>query len=196
MVSKTAKASKVYQDKVKVRAEYLFVAYSALGQSRSLERLQQMLTELGLKYSLTTLKNYSKKYDWVDRAAEQDMSTALVRQQNEVAQEISKMNSRQREEGKALQAIGVRGISSLNPMTFSPSDVRGLVEGGIRIERLASGEATSRQEVAIQLVTPIVQQMVNLFKQVNIIDNQDARMEKFGSGADDILQNFNLPLEA
>ena len=124
------------------------------------------------------------------------MSTALVRQQNEVAQEISKMNSRQREEGKALQAIGVRGISSLNPMTFSPSDVRGLVEGGIRIERLASGEATSRQEVAIQLVTPIVQQMVNLFKQVNIIDNQDARMEKFGSGADDILQNFNLPLEA
>ena len=196
MVSKTAKASKVYQDKVKVRAEYLFVAYSALGQSRSLEKLQQMLTELGLKYSLTTLKNYSKKYDWVDRAAEQDMSTALVRQQNEVAQEISKMNSRQREEGKALQAIGVRGISSLNPMTFSPSDVRGLVEGGIRIQRLASREATSRQEVAIQLVTPIVQQMVNLFKQVNIIDNQDARMEKFGSGADDILQNFNLPLEA
>ena len=51
------------------------------------------------------------------------------------------------------------------------------------------GEATSRSEVATQVVNRVVIAIVELFNQVNDISDNDERRRQFALGADQIVQD-------
>ena len=124
------------------RAEYLFASYYSLGESnRSLAKLHALLTGLGLKISLGTLKNYSARGQWIDRAAEYDRSTSVekVEQANALATRVTELNHRHAQYGKALQRVSIDGLRALNPETFSATEVANMLEKGIKLERLAEG---------------------------------------------------------
>lgn len=186
----TNRGNEVIQAKVKNRSEYFFTAYYALGRSRSLTGLHEVLTGLGLSISLTTLKNYSKKYDWITRAKQLDEehSSRQEQQAMELAKRVTDMNDRQATAGRALQQMGLRGLQQIQPGNMNAQEVGTLLERGVKIERLASGEATSRHEVAVQMVAPIVREMVVLFQQINNFPDKDRRTKEFAVGADSILE--------
>lgn len=193
----TNAGTKAIQTKVQNRAEYFFTAYYALGRSRSLTGLHDILTGLGLRISLTTLKNYSSKYDWLDRAKKLDQEQLLKEnhETNQLTQRVVEMNDRQATAGRALQQMGLRGLAQLAPQGLTANDVGSMVERGVKIERLASGEATSRQEVAVQMVAPIIREMVVLFQQVNHFSDEEQRTKEFAIGADLILERVFGPLQ-
>ena len=176
------------------RAEYLFASYYSLGESnRSLAKLHALLTGLGLKISLGTLKNYSARGQWIDRAAEYDRSTSVekVEQANALATRVTELNHRHAQYGIALQKIGFRELRALDTGSFSPSEVTNMMEKGIKLERLAEGEATDRHELTVQIVEPLLRQIVTLFEQVNMMADASARARQFAIGADAIIvENF------
>jgi hypothetical protein len=183
------------RDTATKRAESLVLLYHALGPTRSLERLTRHLAGLGLGTSLKTLKTYSANYDWQARVRELDQAQAET-QQAEHLQLISDMNSNQARLGAALQsvsALSLRNIS-VNPI-LSARDTGYLAEVGSRLERLARGEATTRQEVAVQMVAPLIQNIVVLFQDINAITDPARRLREFGMGADRILEEAIGPLE-
>jgi len=184
------------RDTATKRAESLMLIYHALGPTRSLERLARYITGLGLGTSLKTLKTYSANYDWQARIRELDQAQAET-QQAEHLQLISDMNSNQARLGAALQnvsALSLRNIS-LNPV-LSPRDTGYLAEVGSRLERLARGEATTRQEITSQVLTPVVNNIVMLFNRVNDIEDADQRRLEFGLGADTIIEQVSGPFPA
>ena len=66
-----------------------------------------------------------------------------------------------------------------------------MMEKGIKLERLAEGEATDRHELTVQIVEPLLRQIVTLFEQVNMMDDASARARQFAIGADAIIvENF------
>jgi hypothetical protein len=183
------------RDTATKRAESLMLIYHALGPTRSLERLARYITGLGLGTSLKTLKTYSANYEWQVRIRELDQAQAES-QQAEHLQLISEMNSNQARLGAALQsvsALSLRNIS-VNPI-LSARDTGYLAEVGSRLERLARGEATTRQEVAVQMVAPLIQNIVVLFQDINAIPDPARRLREFGMGADRILEEAIGPLE-
>ena len=51
------------------------------------------------------------------------------------------------------------------------------------------GEATDRHELTVQIVEPLVHQIVTLFQQVNNINDPTERLHDFGLGADKIIED-------
>jgi hypothetical protein len=183
----TAIAREVKQE---AKAESFFVFFSLMGPSRSLEKLHYHATTTGLKISLGQLKRYSIKYRWQERLAE---DAEMVREKMVDARVESSvaMNMRQAQLGTALQGLGARGVQSLtgrvDQMSFS--DAGGLIERGVRVERLAMGEATDRHELTVEIVEPLVHRIVALFQEVNVVEDANKRMRDFGFGADAILRD-------
>ena len=71
-----------------------------------------------------------------------------------------------------------------------------MLEKGIKLERLAEGEATDRHEMTVQIVEPLVRQIITLFEQVNLVDDPEARSRQFAIGADAIIvDNFSEVVE-
>lgn len=66
-----------------------------------------------------------------------------------------------------------------------------MLEKGIKLERLAEGEATDRHEMTVQIVEPLVRQIAALFEQVNMMTDASVRARQFAMGADAIIvDNF------
>jgi hypothetical protein len=178
--------------KQEAKAESFFLFFSLMGPTRSLEKLHYHATATGLKISLGQLKRYSSKYKWVERLAED--AVAVNEKMAEVRVESANArNGRQAQLGAALQGLGARGVQLLagrvDQMSFN--DAGTLIERGQRIERLATGEATHRHELTVQIVEPLIRQLVALFEQVNEMDNRDDRAREFSTGADSIIiSNF------
>lgn len=173
----------------------MLLLYHAMGTSRSLERLQRYVSGIGLRTSLKTLKTYSAQYDWQARIRELDDAQAES-QQAEHIQLVSEMNNNQARLGAALQNVSVQGLRhiSQNPAALSPRDTGYLAEVGSRLERLARGEATTRQAVAHEMLTPVVYNIVQLFQQVNNYDDGEQRQKEFAVGCDQILEQAVGPL--
>jgi hypothetical protein len=152
-----------------------------------------LLTGLGLKISMGTLKNYCTRGHWISRVAEYDSDTSVekVEEANALATRVSELNHRHAQYGKALQQVSFTGLRALDPGTFSPTEVTNMMEKGIKLERLAEGEATDRHELTVQIVEPLVRQIASLFEQVNMMTDASVRARQFAIGADAIIvDNF------
>lgn len=174
------------------RAESFFIFYSLMGFDRSLVSLHKYVTEMGLEISLTSLKRYSTKYGWAKRLQDIDASAESLAATQHV-KDVEQMNVRQVKFGTALQKMGHEGLRQLvdriPTMTFNDAGV--LIERGVKVERLAMGEATDRRELTVQIVEPLVRQIVALFEQVNVLVDENARARQFAIGADSIIvDNF------
>jgi len=168
--------------------DYLFGLYYQLGPERSLEKLTDVLAGVGLRTSLNTVKRYSADFGWQNRVIELDTKAQEQREQEHI-QVIEAMNQRQSNIGVAMQGLGANGLRNLQPNLLSASEIVSLTREGARMERLAQGEATSRSEIATQVVNRVVIAIVDLFNQVNSIANGDERRRQFALGADQIISD-------
>ena len=183
------------KERAQNRADYLFFSYHSLGSGRSLAKLHALLTGLGVKISMGTIKNYCTRGDWIARSAAMDAeastSVERVEDANALAARVNELNHRHAQAGRALQRVSIDGLKTLNPGTFSPTEVANMLEKGIKLERLASGEATDRHEMTVQIVEPLVRQIAALFEQVNMMTDASVRARQFAMGADAIIvDNF------
>jgi hypothetical protein len=171
------------------KAEGFFLFFVLMGHDRSLEKLHAHVTMLGLTISLKQLKRYSVKYNWQVRLQETNDAVKAQLGDKRVESVIA-MNNRQAQLGTALQGLGYKGVQSLsariNEMSFG--DAGGLIERGVKVERMAMGEATSRTEARVHAYTEMVGSILEVFQTVaekhalpqNVID-------EFVIGADSVV---------
>jgi hypothetical protein len=183
---------------VRQKADVLFDIYLMMGEARTLEKLHAICTDTGMdrSYSLSTLKAYSQRFSWQQRI--QDATERAQAQKSiEHTAVIQEMNDRQSRLGTAAQSLAMGGFrqAANNIAQLTPRDSGYLADVGVKLERLARGEATMRQDVAVQMVAPIVQNIVVLFQSINTITDPDQRLREFGMGADRILEEAMGPLE-
>jgi len=180
----------------KQRAEGFFDIYLAMGPNRSLPKLQAILADGGLSITLNTLKNYSAHFDWQERV-QSAVDKAQVLQTNNHASTISDMNDRQARVGSAMLQIAGRGLVQVsnNLDQLTPRDTGYLADFGVKLERLARGEATTRAAIEVEMLAPVIHHIVALFQQVNVYDDSDRRQQEFALGADRILEQAIGPFE-
>ena len=63
---------------------------------------------------------------------------------------------------------------------------------GVDIERLARGQATTRAELTVQMLTPMINEIVALFAEVNVIEDPDTRLNVWATKADGIVETYAL----
>ena len=173
--------------RMETKNDYLFGVYYQIGPERSLEKMAELCAGMGLKIGLSSLKRYSYTFGWQQRVMEVDAKYQEERDAQH-AQAIQTMNDRQAGIGRAMQGLGAQGLRNIQASLLNPSEITSLTREGVRIERLAMGEATSRSEVAIQVVNRVILAIVDLFNQINNINNADERKRQFALGADHIIE--------
>lgn len=100
-----------------------FDAYWRLGAERSIERLHEVLAARRRAPTLRTLYEWSRRHRWQDRIARLEWEALL------------------------LQQKGTEWLAGMDPKQATPdAAIRSIVEGA-RLERVARGEPTERQEV-------------------------------------------------
>jgi len=95
-----------------------------------------------------------------------------------------------------LQIAG-RGLVQVsnNLDQLTPRDTGYLADIGVKLERLARGEATTRAAIEVEMLAPVIHHIVALFQQVNVYDDSDRRQQEFALGADRILEQAIGPFE-
>ena len=64
---------------------------------------------------------------------------------------------------------------------------------GVDVERLARGQATTRAELTVQMLDPIIRELVALFAEVNVIDDPATRATVWATKSDGILDVYAPP---
>jgi len=64
---------------------------------------------------------------------------------------------------------------------------------GTDIERLARGQATTRAELTVQVLNPVINELVALSAEVNVIENAATRLDVWATKADAIVETYALP---
>ena len=64
---------------------------------------------------------------------------------------------------------------------------------GTDIERLARGQATTRAELTVQVLNPVINELVALSAEVNVIEDADTRLGVWATKADAIVETYALP---
>ena len=179
-----------HRPQVRAKAEQYFAIYCQLGVARSLKAVREALADMSVSVSHATMERYSKDYEWVRRAAEFDTAVTVrvqERQEERAADGVVLMNTRQAALGRALQGKAAQGLQTLQQDLLGAGDVAAMARDGVKIERLAMGEATSRQELAVLVINPVIQEIVALFVRVNDLADPELRKREFAVGADAII---------
>jgi hypothetical protein len=190
----TNRGAEVNQQAAQTRAESYWLVYQALGPGRSLSKLHGVLADLGLDISLNTLKDYSVRYKWQERSELVDGAHTAV----ELANVPREMDERQARLGAAMQALGSQRIESIDldghgyGNVISVRDAIALLRMGVDVERLARGQATTRAELTVQMLTPMINEIVALFAEVNVIEDPDTRLNVWATKADGIVETYAL----
>ena len=129
-----------------------FELYLALGASRSVEALHRALGAEPARHgfrrapSLRSLYAWSSRFNWQERIA--DLEAQAFEATSEAwVEAIREMNERQSKMALAIQQKGVQALTGIDPSSVGfPDAVRAIVEGA-RLERLARGEVTDRQDL-------------------------------------------------
>ena len=119
------------------RHRLAFARYWGAGQSRSIDRLHELLRAEGGP-SLRTLYEWSARYHWQDRVA--DLERQARRSEDEARVTVMReMSDRHAREALLLQQKGAEWLVAVDPATAGPeAGIRALSEG-IRLERLVQG---------------------------------------------------------
>ena len=177
-----------YQSAVESRVTTWFSIYCLMGAERSLESLLETATLLGLKpVSLNTLKNWSSQYGWQDKVAKVDVQARELAVP-QIIEAMTSMNLRQARLGRVMQAIGGSTIEIRDPYEISTRDAATLVDIGSKLERLASGAATSRAEITVSVWSELVREIVVLFLEINSQEDSEARKRSFALGVDSLVE--------
>jgi len=168
------------------RAESFYLVYAALGPSRSLTKLQKILGELGVRISANTLKGYSARYNWQHRAELVDGAHTAV----ELANVPVEMDDRHARLGAAMQALAFERLQTLDLADITMADAVRLIKVGVDVERLARGQATTKAELTVQMLDPLIRELAALFAEVNVIEDPAIRATVWADKADGILEVY------
>lgn len=125
------------------RSFLAFLRYLEIGRTRNYIKVAQT-TEI----CYSRVCKYANKYDWKARANDHD----VVKEEEfrvKLDEEILQSRIRQQRIGESMQVLGECGVNMLNEHIeeLSPQDVSKLIDIGVKIERLALGDATEIQDV-------------------------------------------------
>jgi len=124
-----------------------FDAYWRLGAERSIERLHAVLTARGRAPTVRTLYEWSRGFRWQDRIARLEREAKRAEDEARL-QALREMYERQGKEALLLQQRGTEWLAGMTKdKATAEAAIRAIVEGA-RLERLARGEPTERQEVS------------------------------------------------
>lgn len=124
-----------------------FDVYWSMGAERSIERLRAaMRASGGHAPSLRTLYDWSSRFRWQDRILRLEREARRVEDEARI-QRIREMYERHAKEALLLQQKGAQWLATFDDdRATTDAAIRAIVEGA-RLERLARGEPTERQEV-------------------------------------------------
>lgn len=135
-----------------------FELYWRLGAERSIERLHAAWSGRTRKAppSLRTLYEWSSRCQWQSRIAKLERDARVAGDEARIA-EIKEMQERQAKAGLFLQQKGMAWLVATGDEMASPeAAVRAIVEGA-KLERLARGEVTERQEVTGEIAARLTE---------------------------------------
>jgi len=172
------------------RQEYFFLVYEQMGVSRSLKRLWGLVRGVGAEISLKTLERYSSEYNWQSRILER-----LARHESadfqDVQDQVDRMNAEHAQTFQDIGALVTAGIKhwkkaiedkvkvGLGPTLDMDFQTIGKLAQSYQYgERLARGLATSKAEVIIEVLPPLVKDMFAVFLAVNVITNDPPELVK------------------
>lgn len=185
------------RERTKEKADNLFLVYYQMGPGRSLEGLKELLTNIGHKISLNTLKRYSSEYNWQKRLLEVNHSLKEQYEKRALKQ-VEEMNKRHARFAQGLFSIALAGLKNLqSKMQESEGKLNLTVDEILRAyrtsqtgERLACGQATSRVEIWIDVVQTVVQEFGLIFMAVNEIKDREQRQQEFIRLSDEMIRRY------
>jgi len=149
-------------------AQFLLPIYLSLGPQRSVRRVHEMCSDVGIQISLKTLTRYSSIGGWVEKAREFD-ANAAARATSWSWDELMANDRRQVQLGRALQQVAIAEMAKRNQMRPTMADPPGLSEiariadVGVKIERLGSGQATEIRQVLVGVYQIVTDQIARLW---------------------------------
>ncbi len=153
--------------------ETALTRYLAMGPNRSLRRLAAELGENGIAVHEDTVRRWSARYGWQAQVQafearryeeEEQRVTSLARGLGDADDMHERHASLGRELVRLANEWARKLVEEGHPVT--PIDVARWAEAGVRIERLAMGEATSRTEVNRTTYNTVLVGVLELFKAV------------------------------
>jgi hypothetical protein len=189
------------------KQEYFFLVYEGMGTTRTLKRLWGNVRGLGVEISLKTLERWSADYGWqrriLERAARRESADF-----QDVQVQVDRMNDDHARTFQDIAALARAGISfyqakidaqvkaGMNPaLDMEIADLVRLAESAQRGERLARGLATSKAEVIVEVLPPLVKDLFAVFLAVNVITNDPPelvrkRQSEFITRGDQVLIQY------
>lgn len=151
--------------------EFYFAIYAGIGRDRSLNAVHDLVSGMGIGVSLKTLERYSRTYSWKQRVQEYDIGQAKKVSESVLRDAIAN-NVQHARIGRALAQLAMRGITERLPSPTNPngatglrgSEIARLASEGVRIERLASGQATDVHAVVVGLTEAITDDIASLWQ--------------------------------
>lgn len=128
------------------RHRQAFERYWRMGGERTIERLHADLEAASGAPTLRTLYEWSRRYHWQDRIARLEREAKRAEDEARLSA-LREMYQRQAKEGLLLQQKGAEWLAAIAPGEATAEAAIRAVAEGARLERLARGEPTDRQEV-------------------------------------------------
>lgn len=174
-------------EQTKERADAAFLVYIQLGEKRSIAKLWGQLRLIGVKISLKRIEQWSAEFHWQERLLRYQAELER-RRVTEGVDALEEMDNRHIQLNKALGSLAAAGISHYQEMitdaqakgkrglNMDISDIIGLISQAQRGERLARGLATSKAEVIVEVLPPLVKDLYAVFLAVNVLTNDPPEM--------------------
>jgi hypothetical protein len=178
------------------RAETLYAIYEAMGVNRTLEAVWSIVRTGGATLTLKTIERYSHDYGWVARVKEQDAQD--TQQERQAVNIIGAMNDRHTALARKVMEIARKALDEAGDEYLSPLDAARMIDLAIKAERLALGPAMTRSEIALGIYNELIPALVDLFKQINVLEDPEERWRKFAVAADSLVEAYvtGWPLES
>jgi len=188
------------------RQEYFFLIYEQMGVGRTLKRLWGLVRGVGVTISLKTLERYSADFNWqvriLERAARheaadfveiQDQVERMTQDHIRVFQDIGALVTAGIQHWK--KKIDDRVAAGMDGLEMDLTDIGRLADLYQKGERLARGLATSKAEVIIEVLPPLVKDIFAVFLAVNVITNDPPelvrkRQSEFITRADGVMVQY------
>lgn len=116
------------------RAFEAFCKYRDMGPDRSLRKVVQALNK-----NLTTIAEWSSKYDWVKRVASWDAEQDRIARQQQL-QDIKKMRKRHAALASTMLIKAATALQQLPPEEISASEISRMVDIASKLERISRGD--------------------------------------------------------
>ncbi len=189
----------------------LFMVHKQMSVDRSLKLLAETVRAMGVRISDKTLERYSAEYHWQEQILQQN-AKEHEQQEKSILAQVDQMNDADAQLARGFRAFVVAAINRVRDnmridqaarqknmapgqtapmfldMTFQ--EMESMARTAQQMERLARGQATSRTEVWIEVVTTVVQEFALIFIGVNKIKDEEERMNEYARLSDEIITRY------